>query len=225
MDHFRKLGNVSVFAEPVDKWRDLNGHNLLQLMYENPDRHSLTFQSYVQLTMAQIHAEKTPPGKVKMMERSLWSARYVFSENLKRSGKMASSEFEVLDSWFDFLRTSDQVDLGADLVIYLRTSPEVSYERLKARARPEEKVVSIDYLRDVHELHEKWLILNKDSSRYGGAKLLVIDANKDMTEVPHVYSEHECLIFEAIESFHDKLKRPRRCERVSSALVDVTNNS
>ena len=29
---------MDVLKEPVDKWRDVNGHNLLQLMYEDPAR-------------------------------------------------------------------------------------------------------------------------------------------------------------------------------------------
>ena len=47
---------MTVLTEPVDKWRNVNGrgHNLLQLMYDNPHRNSYTFQSYVQLTMTQV---------------------------------------------------------------------------------------------------------------------------------------------------------------------------
>ena len=87
LDHYRNLSDFAVFQEPVDKWRDLDGHNLLELMYTDPRRHSYTFQSFVQLTMAQLHAAKTNK-RIKMIERSLWSARYVFAENLLRSQKM-----------------------------------------------------------------------------------------------------------------------------------------
>jgi len=45
LDHYRNLSDFAVFQEPVDKWRDLDGHNLLQLMYTDPSRHSYTFQS------------------------------------------------------------------------------------------------------------------------------------------------------------------------------------
>ena len=33
-----QFGHVDVLKEPVDRWRDLNGNNLLQLMYEDPQR-------------------------------------------------------------------------------------------------------------------------------------------------------------------------------------------
>ena len=39
LQHFNRLNKeVDVISEPVDKWRDLNSHNLLQMMYEDPSR-------------------------------------------------------------------------------------------------------------------------------------------------------------------------------------------
>ena len=77
-----------------------------------------------------------------MMERSLFSARHCFVENLHDTGKMSDAEFSVLCEWFDFLASGQlsKVDVGVDLIIYLRTSPAVAYERKKSRARKEEEV-------------------------------------------------------------------------------------
>ena len=37
--HFTKFSdNVEVVMEPVEKWRNLKSHNLLQMMYEDPCR-------------------------------------------------------------------------------------------------------------------------------------------------------------------------------------------
>merc|ERR1719186_343341 len=110
------------------------GHNLLQMMYEDPCRWSLTFQTYVQLTMVQNHT-KVSNKSVKLMERSLYSAKYCFVENLKKSGKMPLSEYEVLSSWFEFLLSCPQVELGVDLIVYMRTDPEVALSRVKSRSR------------------------------------------------------------------------------------------
>ncbi len=76
---------VDVLAEPVDKWRNLNGHNLLQLMYSQPGRWSMAFQSFVQLTMMKLHLQRSK-RPIKMMERSLHSGRFCFIENLYRYG-------------------------------------------------------------------------------------------------------------------------------------------
>lgn len=42
--------------------------------------------------------------------------------------------------------------------VYLKTTPEVVYERMKVRGRSEETSVSLDYLKQLHNLHEDWLI-------------------------------------------------------------------
>ncbi len=73
LDKFRDDGDndrVLVLSEPVDRWRNVQGHNLLDLMYADPARWSLLFQTYVQLTMVQQHAIATDKP-VKIMERSL----------------------------------------------------------------------------------------------------------------------------------------------------------
>ena len=142
LQHFNKFSEeVEILAEPVDKWRNANGHNLLQMMYEDPHRWdiiitmllvimllfrwSLAFQTYVQLTMVQNHT-KVITKSIKLMERSLFSAKYCFVENLQKSGKMPLSEYKVLSSWFEFLLSSPQVDLGVDLIVYMRVSARVA---------------------------------------------------------------------------------------------------
>lgn len=45
--------------------------------------------------------------------------------------------------------------------VYLRTDPEVAYQRIKARNRSEEKYVPFKYIKHLHELHDKWLNVHK----------------------------------------------------------------
>ena len=84
--------------------------------------------------MVKNHTMKTNCS-VKLMERSIYSAKYCFAENLRRNGLMAESEYQVLTSWFDHLVGNPELDLGVDLVIYLRTTPEIARERLLSRGR------------------------------------------------------------------------------------------
>jgi len=179
----------------VDKWRDVKGHNLLQLMYEDPERWSLTFQTYVQLTMLEQHVRKEG-HQVKMMERSIYSAKYCFVENLRKEGKMPASEYEVLTEWFNFLTTSKDIDLSVDLIIYLRTDPKKALERVNSRARAEEDGVPLSYLTDLHNLHEDWLV---DQKLPLPAPVIIIDANKDFEEMQLEYVKNEEKIFEEMK--------------------------
>jgi len=193
LDHFSKHSErVEVLTEPVERWRDVNGHNLLQLMYEDPSRWALPFQSYVQLTMLENHLLATSKP-VKLIERSIYSARYCFVENMYRTGKLQGSEFAVLDEWFKFATNKENsLDLKVDLIIYLKTTPEKALERINKRARSEENQIPLQYLQQLHALHEDWLLHKKYPLP---APVLVIDADKNLTEMEDVYRRHEPKVF------------------------------
>lgn len=190
LQHFAQFSQVNVLKEPVERWRNLNGHNLLQLMYEDPHRWSMPFQSFVQLTMLDQHLH-TSHQPIKLMERSIFSARYCFVENLYKSGKLHGSEFEALSHWFDFLTSSPDLDLKVDLIIYLRTQPEKALERVKARARGEETCIPLAYLTELHTLHEDWLLGRHFPLP---APVIVIDANKELSDMQEEYIKLEDVI-------------------------------
>ncbi|GCB60943.1 hypothetical protein scyTo_0012827 [Scyliorhinus torazame] len=80
LEYFAKYCNIETSTEPVSEWRNIWGHNLLALMYENPSRWAITLQTYVQLTMLQQHM-RPQVEPIRMIERSIHSAKYVFVEN------------------------------------------------------------------------------------------------------------------------------------------------
>lgn len=67
------------------------------------------------------------------------------------------------------------------VAVYLRTTPEVVYERIKKRARKEENTVSLEYLEQIHEIHEEWLYDRTLSTV--PAKVITLDGNKDLEEM------------------------------------------
>jgi len=85
---------VDIVPEPIEKWQDCNGVNLLQQMYEDPKKNSFAFQTYVQLTKVELHRTATNKP-YRIMERSLLSARYCFIENLLRNEMITTSEYAV----------------------------------------------------------------------------------------------------------------------------------
>ena len=81
---------------------------------------------------------------MKIIERSIQNNRYCFLENAKKEGSLSGAELDVLISWYDWLNSN--IGLPLDLIVYLRTSPEVAYERLKKRGRKEEAGVPLQFL-------------------------------------------------------------------------------
>ncbi|XP_067905170.1 thymidine kinase 2, mitochondrial isoform X2 [Heterodontus francisci] len=140
LEYFAKSCNIETLTEPVRKWRNIWNHNLLALMYEDPSRWTITLQSYVQLTMLQQHSlPQTAP--IRMIERSIYSAKYVFVENHYRSSIMPAVDYAVLSEWFNWIVTNTNIPI--DLIVYLQTAPETCYQRLKTRCRNEEKVIPL----------------------------------------------------------------------------------
>lgn len=154
-------------------------------MYKDPKKWSYTFQSYVQLTMVRQHQKKIPQA-VKLMERSVYSARYCFVEKMSRDGLMPGPAVEVLDKWFQYV--TELSDTGVDIVVYLRTTPEIAYERILKRNRCEEKTVAFEYIRALHEIHEDWLY--HKTLHKCPAPVLSLNANLDRSVIVEEYEKY-----------------------------------
>ncbi|XP_003745597.1 deoxynucleoside kinase [Galendromus occidentalis] len=184
--NFEHLKNSTIIPEPVARWCSVDGRfNLLQKMYENPRKYSLALQTYVQLTMLQNHRAPVSTD-FKLMERSLYSARYCFVENLFRSNLLSEVETIILDEWFEHLITTECCVV--DLIVYLRTDPAVAMDRIKKRNRDGENTVSMDYLNSLHDLHEEWFAGR--SSFPMPANCVVLDANQDADLVKRDFIEY-----------------------------------
>jgi deoxyadenosine/deoxycytidine kinase len=53
------------------------------MLYSDPHRWGFAFQANAQMTLARLHAQPAK-ASIKVMERSIYSARYCFVENLYR---------------------------------------------------------------------------------------------------------------------------------------------
>ena len=197
LEYFSSNVNIQTLPEPVDKWRNINGHNALQLMYDDPSRWGFMFHSYVQLSMLQQHTMPYPKNVyLKLIERSIYSDRYCFIENLKHTKKLCEIEYEVLDHWHQWMMKSNDVKI--DRIIYLQASPKTCYERLKNRSRKEEENISLEFLQALHDLHERWLIKKK---YFVPAPVLTLDGNLDNDDMIKVYKQlHFDLLNGKIES-------------------------
>lgn len=191
LNYFNRHANICVLSEPVELWRNCRGHNLLGHMYNNPKEWSFTFQSYVQLTMVKNHMKSTN-CPVKLMERSIYSARYCFVEKLHHDGFLSKASANVIDEWFQWL--TKNAPIYVDLIIYLRSTPEIVYDRMVKRNRAEEKSIPLEYLKELHELHEAWLY--HKTLFHCPAPVLTINANLDMSSMEEEYEKCETHILQ-----------------------------
>lgn len=151
---------VEIVPEPINKWQDIgpDHFNILDAFYAEPKRYAYTFQNYVFVTRFVQERDSAAGIKpLRLMERSVFSDRMVFVRAVHEANWMNEMEISIYDSWFDPV-VSCLPGLVPDGFIYLRASPDTCHKRMLLRKREEEGGVTLDYLKDLHEKHESWLL-------------------------------------------------------------------
>ena len=172
---FNARYGVETIQEPLHEWCDFRGHDALAKAYENPEKYAMPFQTLVSMTLAKRY-QMPSTANVRYTERSLFSARYCFTEHLLDKNHLDDFQYDVLDALFDTFKKTCPVDL----IIYLRTSPETCLRRVRERNRNEEASLTLDHLKDLHKLHEDWLM---DRKFPVPADVIEIDANRDTLQI------------------------------------------
>jgi thymidylate kinase len=90
--------------------------------------------------------------------------------------------FFVLEEWYDFVNEFHPI--RCDLIVYLKATPEVAYNRVQERAREEESKLDIEYLRQLDDCHEDLLC---DPHHPLKVPIITIDANKNFDEIQEEY--------------------------------------
>jgi deoxyguanosine kinase len=153
---------LPVIFEPHQKWQGVDGqHNLLDAFYREPQRWAYTFQTYAFISriMEQERYTQQHRGQLLIIERSVFSDRYCFAKTAYENGNMTLLEWKLYQEWFAWL--VERYLPQPTGFIYLKTDPVVCHGRMAKRNRSEEQTVSLAYLQQLHEEHERWLI-NKE---------------------------------------------------------------
>lgn len=176
-----RLEGFQVVPEPVKLWQNVSGTNLLNEMINDGNRWLTSFQLYSLNTRLNNTLSQELDAPYRVMERSIYSQQYVFTQIMKEDGGMTEGEYALLKKWFDFLLSYSELDLGVDLIIYVRADIDVLEKRIAERGRKEEVGhVGGSFLADVTRHHDAWLL---DHVYPVPAPVLVIDGNKDVKTV------------------------------------------
>ena len=179
-EYFKTTKNIIFLQEPVDIWetiKDENGITILTKFYENQEKYSFAFQmmAYISRLSLLKNTIKENPTAIIITERCLNTDRYVFAKMLYDSKKIEEIEYQIYLKWFD--EFCDIIQNSK--MIYMKTNPEICYERIAKRNRTGESNISIDYLNGCHNYHEEMIkkinyhILEIDSN-------IDTDINKDI---------------------------------------------
>lgn len=214
LQYLKGSKNTAIYEEPLEKWRNLRENNLLELAYKEPEKYGPAFQLYVLQTYLDKFM-RSGTNAVSIFERSFWSFKSVFLEALKYTGALNQPMYEVFLEW---LRTIEGHFLTQpDIIIYVRTSPEIAYDRMKERDRPEERDIDLAYIKKLHDLHERWIqkmIDDRVAKEFNGitgfwlvasgigvrkTKLIIVNGDIPPDQKEAVFSKCKNLLFTALK--------------------------
>ena len=174
---------ITVIQEPVDNWSlNADGQSLLANFYQDPARWAYTLETFTMLARVRDHTlHQRQNNPLYIMERSVYSGHYCFALNGKAHGSFTPIEWEVYSGWVNFLVLKQCKPPRG--FIYLQAAPEVCATRMKVRDRRGEEAVSLEYMQQIHDLHEKFMISREGiDARLASVPVLTLDVTQDLTQ-------------------------------------------
>jgi deoxyadenosine/deoxycytidine kinase len=153
-EHYIVNKDIIFLHEPVEEWNSIKDHNNINILtkfYENQKKYSFAFQimAYISRLNLLKNTIKKYPKCIIITERSLNTDRYVFAKMLYDSGFLEDVEYQIYLKWFESF-----IEFNIDKTIYIKTTPNICYERISIRNRTGENKINIEYLNKCHQYHE-----------------------------------------------------------------------
>lgn len=170
LNYFHKNYKTAIDIEPIESWTEY-----LKSMYDS-DNSTYNFQIKVWIDRCWIQ-EKS--NVIVLMERSPYFIKNVFVEKAFEDKTINEDEYTNIHKLH---KTTDEL-WQPNAYIYLRSDPEMCYNRIKKRGRESEKNIKLEYIKRIHDLHEEKY---KDAVE-NNKNIIVIDAENK--SIPDICSE------------------------------------
>lgn len=173
LEHLESHLDKTMFTvryEPIRQW-----HDWLTKFYQNPKKFVFGFQIKVLLSFLYLDKSKSTPHHVFVTERCPLDSLHIFSTNALNARLLEKPEFDIIQE------LTTKLAWTPHLYIYIRTTPEISLERIKKRGRDCETVVTLKYLQELHILYEHYILHFHEN--YPSIRTVIIDGDQDISTV------------------------------------------
>ncbi len=167
---------IKMLVEPDVEWKTNpigDGKSILDLYHHDKKRWSYSLMAYTflaRLKALEAFVNKHPESVI-LAERSIYCDMHCFAKNGFESEYMSRVEWQAYQEWSSWLAAKS---IQPDAFIYIRVDPEVCYQRINKRRFPAPSRNSVQFLTNVHNRHDDWLMSNKTTK-----PVLIIDGNSD----------------------------------------------
>ena len=186
----KKDGKLKVKAiyEPVKLWNDTG---VLQYFYKDIPKHCYEFQTYSFITRIESVIEElynNQDADVYILERSIWTDKYIFLELLKDS--IGELRMNMYNKWWTMW--SYIMPMRVDKWVLLDTSLEESLRRINSRNRDGESTIDKEYQTNLYVKHiEFYDTLKKENKPIVIIDSTIMDTNLmvDTTKVENIIEQ------------------------------------
>ena len=165
---------ICFLDEPVNQWETIidnnDGKNIIEKFYENNEKYSFAFQMMAYISRLSLFRKALNEDyDIIFTERSMYTDYNVFAKMLFDKDKIHNLEYQIYVKWFD-----EFSDIIKNIkTVYIRTIPEVCFNRVLKRSRPGENI-PLSYLQDCHYYHDNWL---NNPEQIESGNVLIINGN------------------------------------------------
>jgi deoxyadenosine/deoxycytidine kinase len=153
---------IKAIYEPVDNWKSTGA---LEYFYKDIPKNAYTFQTFTYITrIASVIDEiyNCPDANIYILERSIWTDRYIFMELLK--DLITDLELTMYYQWCDMWAYI--MPMRVDKWVLLNTSLDESLKRINIRNRDgETSGISIEYQTNLYKKHIEFYSKLKDDGK------------------------------------------------------------
>ena len=135
--------NINVDLEPIDKWK----HYLDNIYLEKKNY----FKFLIRIWLDRSWIQEKNKSSLVIMERSPYFIRNTFNKLTYDTELINNNENNIINELYD----KTDVIWKSNYFIYLRSSPEKCLDKIYKRGRENEMEITLDYLKNIHEYHEK----------------------------------------------------------------------
>ena len=186
-----QVPGLNVVGEPVDKWEEQNSkQSILENFYTKPTRWAYTMEGYTAACRVR-NLMNNPPSStsLEIFERSVYSGHYCFAKNSYLTGLMDKLEWKIYEEWFDFLVAP--LKNKPKGFIYLKVDPKTALSRVLKRGRSSEETVTQEYINQIHQRHEDFLVEKTDIlPAIKDVPVLTLDCNSDFEDQQFSMDRH-----------------------------------
>ena len=184
-EHFNNNPEIVFLKEPVDEWekiKDSQGNTMLQKFYGDQKTYAFSFQmmAYIsRLAEFKKAVKSNPQAKIFITERSLDTDKHVFAQMLFDDNKIEDVNYQIYKRWFDTFAEEFHINR----VVYVKTDPDICFNRILKRSRTGEDSIPLDYLKNCDKYHND-MMTTGILSQY-----LELNGNHDIYEKSDIINE------------------------------------